>query len=167
MSYDPFITKHLNRIKIIQALTGSKRLFVECFPTDEGAKHYPNSNFAVKEIIIEDIPTPAPQELKDWIENEAQESWANHSHYNMDDFCDGFNAGATAATTKLQSQLEEKEDEIESKAILLNACKSANEIMFKEIERLKELIKGEFFNTGHSQIIDQDQWNQFKIDNQL
>ncbi len=52
---DPFVEKHLNRIKIIQALNGSKRLFVECMPTDNDARTFPNSNFAIKEIFIEDI----------------------------------------------------------------------------------------------------------------
>ena len=56
MKEDPFIEKHLNRIKIISALYGSKKLFVECYPTDEGALCFPNSNRAVKEIFIEDVP---------------------------------------------------------------------------------------------------------------
>lgn len=49
-----FIQYHLNRINVIQASLGNKKLFVQCFPTDEGAKVFPNSNFAVKEIFVND-----------------------------------------------------------------------------------------------------------------
>lgn len=43
---------HLRNVKLLQALYGGKKFYVECFPTDIGAIHSPNSNFAVKEIEL-------------------------------------------------------------------------------------------------------------------
>lgn len=65
-SENEFIQYHLNRINVIQASLGNKKLFVQCFTTDEGARVFPNSNFAVKEIFVNDTK---------WDENQpSQES---------------------------------------------------------------------------------------------
>lgn len=50
---DPFIAKHLGHIKLLTAKYSGKKIFIECYPTDEGAECFPNSNRAVKEISVE------------------------------------------------------------------------------------------------------------------
>ncbi len=49
---DNRLINHMRNIKLLQAIYSGKRFFVECYPTDMDAKHYPNSNFAVKEIEL-------------------------------------------------------------------------------------------------------------------
>jgi len=50
--------QHLNRIKILTAAAKGK-VFIECFSTDEGAILLPNSNFAIKELVLkEEISKP-------------------------------------------------------------------------------------------------------------
>lgn len=51
---DPIIN-HLRNVKLMQAIYGGKKLYVECMPTDEGAMTFPNSNQAVKEIELPDF----------------------------------------------------------------------------------------------------------------
>jgi hypothetical protein len=49
---DDTIINHLRNVKLLQAIHSGKNFFVECDPTDEGARKFPNSNFAVKEIEL-------------------------------------------------------------------------------------------------------------------
>lgn len=49
---DDKIINHIRNIKLLQAIHSGKKLFVECYPTDEGAISIPNSNKAVKEIEL-------------------------------------------------------------------------------------------------------------------
>lgn len=44
------IENHLKMIKYLTAHYAGKKFYVECMPTDIGAKCFPNSNFAIKEI---------------------------------------------------------------------------------------------------------------------
>lgn len=51
---------HLKIIKMLTAYYAGKKLFIECFPTDAEAIHFPNSNRAVKEIEWpENFPQPS------------------------------------------------------------------------------------------------------------
>ena len=52
---DDSIINHIRNIKLMQAIYQGKKFFVECYPTDTGAIHFPNSNFAVKEIELPDF----------------------------------------------------------------------------------------------------------------
>lgn len=52
---DNNIVNHMRNVKLLTALYSGKKFFVECYPTDEGAIHFPNSNRAVKEIELPDF----------------------------------------------------------------------------------------------------------------
>jgi hypothetical protein len=54
-NYDDFTKKHLNRIKVMQSALKGK-IYIECMPTDIGAIAFPNSNFAIKELVLYDVP---------------------------------------------------------------------------------------------------------------
>ena len=44
------MNEHLKMIKVLQAMYTGKQLYIECYPTDNGAIHFPNSNLAVKKM---------------------------------------------------------------------------------------------------------------------
>lgn len=46
------IEQHMKVIKYLQELYKGNKFFVECAPTVIGARRFPDSNFAVKEIDI-------------------------------------------------------------------------------------------------------------------
>lgn len=52
---DDRLINHMRNIKLLQAMYSGKKFYVECYPTDEGAIHFPNSNWAVKEIELPDF----------------------------------------------------------------------------------------------------------------
>ncbi len=52
---DDKLINHIRNIKLLQAIYSGKKFYVECYPTDIGARHFPNSNFAVKEIELPDF----------------------------------------------------------------------------------------------------------------
>jgi len=55
--------EHLKNIKLLQEIYKGKKFFVQCSPMDIGAKSFPNTNFAVKEI---DLPNfSAQQSIKE------------------------------------------------------------------------------------------------------
>ena len=62
-------SEHLKNIKLLQAIYAGKKIYVECFPTDNGALFFPNSNLAVKVIEFpnvkceDSIPTSDVAEL--------------------------------------------------------------------------------------------------------
>lgn len=80
---DEKLINHIRNVKLLTAIYGNKKFFIECYPTDEGAMSFPNSNRAVKEIELPNfdlfeeklgykwrkeasaIPLQEPQESKD------------------------------------------------------------------------------------------------------
>lgn len=69
-SESEFINYHMNRIKKIQTSMNNKRIFVECFPTDDNAICLPNSNLAIKEIFFDADESSSAEEaigVLDWL----------------------------------------------------------------------------------------------------
>lgn len=52
---DDKIINHVRNVKLLQAIYSGKKFYVECYPTDEGAIRFPNSNMAVKLIELPDF----------------------------------------------------------------------------------------------------------------
>ncbi len=61
------IIEHIKNIKLLQAIHEGKKFYVECYPTDKGAIHFPNSNRAVKEIELPNFKLHAEKLGYAWI----------------------------------------------------------------------------------------------------
>lgn len=64
------IIEHLKNIKLLQAIYSGKKFFVECYPTDEGAICFPNSNRAVKEIELPNFQLHAEKLGYKWVKTD-------------------------------------------------------------------------------------------------
>lgn len=75
---DDKVLNHIRNIKLIQALYQGKKFFVQCYPTDNGAECFPNTNFAVKEIELPSFELTQEKERYKWVsEKEISEHATN------------------------------------------------------------------------------------------